>query len=645
MRALASGSSSLRDRARVGLTAWVGAAVAVGAAGCGLILDTSPPDVSPDAGGVLDGGATDADPSQDAQAPLDAGLPDDGLFVIDGDVTSDPDAGTSDAGPPDAGLCLDADGDGVTTCAGDCDDSDPLSAPGNPELCGDLVDNDCDGAVDETCSVGGLGTFVSAQTGHNTNPGTRALPVATIAQGMRNAVTLGLPQTVVVAEGTYREKVTMVEEIDLLGGYQCDGSSCTWARDRAAFVATIENIDLQGVLAPDGVTQETVIDGFRILGSSGTGVAPGSAGITLLGGSPTVRANVIVGGNVTGSAFAGARSIGVHLRGTTDPIGALLVDNDIRGGTATNLSVAVLFDSYPLTTTALATVQRNVLRGGAAPRAVGLTAWNSVPGTLVQDNDIFAGDSRSGSSHGIEVGGTLTIDANRINAGPTATATCTTPTAWCTGIQSESSTTIITNNVVFGPLGPRSTAVFLTEAERPAGTVTLNGNLLDGGGSGPSGAGLSTESAALVVSIGTCTTCGFRGFVGRVRNNILLGGVGQFRFGVLEEPAVGRVMQPEALAHNVFFFGATTMPTDILYRQMSALGVATDHVDVATINALTAPPAAMNRAGDPLVDASWHLLPGSQCIDRGTLVDAPALDFDGDARPRGLGVDIGPDET
>ena len=39
--------------------------------------------------------------------------------------------------------CFDADLDGVTDCAGDCDDSDPLTYPNAPEVCGDAKDNAC----------------------------------------------------------------------------------------------------------------------------------------------------------------------------------------------------------------------------------------------------------------------------------------------------------------------------------------------------------------------------------------------------------------------------------------------------------------------------------------------------------------------
>jgi hypothetical protein len=46
---------------------------------------------------------------------------------------------------------LDLDGDGVSPCAGDCDDEDGELRPDWPEICGDLVDNDCDGETDEGC--------------------------------------------------------------------------------------------------------------------------------------------------------------------------------------------------------------------------------------------------------------------------------------------------------------------------------------------------------------------------------------------------------------------------------------------------------------------------------------------------------------
>lgn len=52
----------------------------------------------------------------------------------------------------DCGLaCPDADGDQVTTCAGDCNDGDPAVHPGAPELCNELDDN-CNATDDEGCA-------------------------------------------------------------------------------------------------------------------------------------------------------------------------------------------------------------------------------------------------------------------------------------------------------------------------------------------------------------------------------------------------------------------------------------------------------------------------------------------------------------
>ncbi len=59
---------------------------------------------------------------------------------------------------------VDADGDGAHVCE-DCNDNQELQFPGNPEVCGDFIDNDCDdaldnvdadldGYIDEACSGG-----------------------------------------------------------------------------------------------------------------------------------------------------------------------------------------------------------------------------------------------------------------------------------------------------------------------------------------------------------------------------------------------------------------------------------------------------------------------------------------------------------
>ena len=52
---------------------------------------------------------------------------------------------------PPCAVGTDFDGDGFEGCAQDCDDTQGSVRPGGVETCGDAIDNDCDGQVDERC--------------------------------------------------------------------------------------------------------------------------------------------------------------------------------------------------------------------------------------------------------------------------------------------------------------------------------------------------------------------------------------------------------------------------------------------------------------------------------------------------------------
>ncbi len=505
---------------------------------------------------------------------------------------------------------------------------------------------DADPCADPADCPTDTGTFVSTMTGAESNPGTKALPFRTITAGIAHAKALGGPQIVFVAQGDYAEKVTLAEGIDLNGGYECNPSSCKWTRDIAMFASTINNSDFEGVLAPPGITSATLLAGFTIRGMGGVPPsAPGSVGVTVSGSAPTLRGNKIVGGTVTGGGASSAdRSIGVAVRGTGSNI-VVIENNEVTGGSAVGVSAAISLDVVG-GTLSVATVTANVLRGGTARRSDGISAFGAGPGTVVANNDITAGNSTGGLSNGIETNSVMLITGNRINVDSATVGLCSQTNLWCAGIASYSGTLTITNNVIYGPKGFRTTAVFLSELEAPAGDIVINSNYLNGGGSGGNSSGTTrNESAGVVVSIGQCNNCGLKGVIGRVRNNILDGGINLNRYGAREDPTQNKTAQLAHLdANDIVFTAALPGRSDVLYRQVGSSGIPTDIKSLTFLNQMTAPPATVNQSADPLLDASWHLGAQSPCINLGVPTESPGTDFDGDLRPSAGGYDIGADE-
>lgn len=507
------------------------------------------------------------------------------------------------------------------------------------------VDAKVDAAVD--AADGGcagpscVGTFVSSAIGDDANPGTSSKPVKTITKAIAIAVALGGTQSVYVAASHYPEKITLSEGVDLLGGYDCSAISCTWARDPTANDTAILDQDFEGVLAPKTITRKTLFDGFRVAGKAGVPTtATGSAAMSLVGGSPTVTHCKLAGGDVTGST-SNARSIGLAISGPSSVAAGALVDqNSIGGGTSTDQSIGVhLLGASALGGGApVAVVTSNRIRGGVAANSVGVLAWASATGTLLERNDIAPGTSTAaGASWGIVVQSTMTIDSNRINADVGLAATCPQGAGvnFCGGIFSQGSTTTIVNNVVLGGSGPKTCAVLLADGEVGVGAVILNGNTLDGAGNA-GGDGTVSTAVALRITAGTSAA------LGKVRNNILLGGLNKNRYGVYEESSPGKTVRSAALDNNDFW-NAGTARDDFAYRVWTGNG-ATD-LTFAQLAQIPSPVPAANVSVDALVNASYHIPQNSPVVDKGTSTEAPSKDIDGDNRPKGAAVDIGADEV
>jgi len=121
-------------------------------------------------------------------------------------------------------------------------------------------------------------------------------PCRSIGAGIREAVADGR-SNVLVADGLYPERVTLVSGISLLGGYRPD----TWERHIATTRATIIGSDdshhKHAVIA-SGIISGTVLEGFVIYGEDNTNVGGNSYAVYVTGSSQQfeIRHNFIYAG-------------------------------------------------------------------------------------------------------------------------------------------------------------------------------------------------------------------------------------------------------------------------------------------------------------------------------------------------------------
>jgi hypothetical protein len=224
-------------------------------------------------------GGGDCDDTNPALNPDD--LDGDGYSTCDGDC-DDEDAWLNAA---------DADADGYSTCDGDCDDGAELVSPAAADLCGDGLDNNCDGAVDGDPGFGCVActTWV---------PGDHA--------AVEDAVDAAADGEVVCVEpGTYATELGFGGKAITVVGV--GGSSMT-TLDGGGLATVVKFIDGEG---PDSVLQ-----GFTLT----NGHAGAGGGAKMRGASPTLRLLVVE--NNTADEMGG----GLYL----EESGATLLDVIVR---------------------------------------------------------------------------------------------------------------------------------------------------------------------------------------------------------------------------------------------------------------------------------------------------------------------------
>ncbi len=248
--------------------------------------------------------------------------------------------------------CSDATGDSVETCNGvddDCDGSIDEGNPGGGVICAGAVD--VGACISRTACVAGAvvcrGTFV-APSGLASNPGTPGAPLASIAAAIANAGILGggadvcVCDTAAAGASTFTEDVTMVEGTSVLGGYDCTTWTVTAGR-----VTAIQDVDVDGVSFPAGITSVTALDTMSVVGFNAAGAAATTAAITITNSSPTLSTDIVRAGSA-------ATAMGLRVvesgGGTAAPTvtGGSYSANGTAGGTAIAVSLEASSPSFSM---------------------------------------------------------------------------------------------------------------------------------------------------------------------------------------------------------------------------------------------------------------------------------------------------------
>lgn len=135
------------------------------------------------------------------------------------------------------------------------------------------VDGNCDGQVDDT-----TGFVYVSKNGHDVDPGTLDMPVATISRGIQ--IASGTGRSVAVAQGVYDEEVQLAAGVSVFGGYRADFA----ARDVVVFAVTVTHArgpPGRPVVWGTGIKTPTEVSGLVIRGTDGASPGGGSTAVRL----------------------------------------------------------------------------------------------------------------------------------------------------------------------------------------------------------------------------------------------------------------------------------------------------------------------------------------------------------------------------
>jgi hypothetical protein len=203
-----------------------------------------------------------------------------------------------------AGACLlsacgagfyDIDGNAANGCEYACNYTGAVDVPDDT-----FADSNCDG-IDGTIASA---IFV-ATGGSDANPGTKALPKATIIAAVTAAVAQGKPH-VYVSGGTYTGSLTLANGVSIFGGYD---ANTRWNRSSTPVVIIRETTATNGALiavSGSSLSSPTVLDRLTIQAATTTDVGASVYGLWCNGCSGLSVKNTSIEAGNAGAGRSGA---------------------------------------------------------------------------------------------------------------------------------------------------------------------------------------------------------------------------------------------------------------------------------------------------------------------------------------------------
>lgn len=498
--------------------------------------------------------------------------------------------------------------------------------------------------------------WVSSSEGSDDNLGTISSPFATIGKAVSAAIATGGVESVFVVGGTYRETVSIGNAtgyygIAVRGGYGAyDPASRSRARDLAVNLTEVDGFVVDGSAGAPLNNSEATVEGFIVSSLSILNASPSISSNRIASASPAcvrraalllqssdagVSAPVIAGNVIDNVNCLGASSevIGVELLSAgTSQLKPQLRQNQISGGSgisAATRAMGIMGRSADTSVVELTLEGNTVAVGSTTEYVSGVTLFadsaSSGASSVALSNDIRAGTSAQG--YGVDLGydpladvamsfTSADLQQNKIYGG--------TNCIFSAGISISSATaasSIINNFISAG----KSTQLLAFEEgirlDLADASIVNNTIVAD------------TGDTAYLIDLVSQTS------LTSIDNNITFistANPGGVLAGILEAVDTS----PASVKNNLF-------DTSVEIVFSSSFGGFGDLLNVADLE-VSYPVYTANLQGlANLVDVAnldLHISAGSAAIDVADQAKAPAVDFDGAARPSGAGSDIGADE-